>query len=299
MVVAADTDDLALSLALRVVSLCRRLVGLVVAVEVGHDGRRLAVVVGRRLRLHQPHLLADPVELRRDLLLDQAEAHRQDGHPEQHVDSGAHHLPLVGGVLEVRRARHHVAEPDGGDGDEAEVGRLQRVPTLPNPEQQRAEENVPADDRHRDGQRHADLRLVVVFVVVVVVAHVVDEHRGRLLRLVRVLPRLGRLTARAERRYRLDAVARPAAAAAAAAELGVDEAEDVGEDGPEVGETEQHERDTERGVRDAHQPAPEGLRRDVAVTCQTHGRRQAYRLGGGKQTLALRGRTVVRVGRRK
>ena len=60
-------------------------------------------------------------------------------------------------------------------------------------------------------------------------------------------------------------------AAAAAADLRVDEAEDVSEDVAEVGETEQHERDAERRVSDAHEAAPERLRRDVAVACGTTG----------------------------
>ena len=56
-------------------------------------------------------------------------------------------------------------------------------------------------------------------------------------------------------------------ATAAAAYLGVDEAEHVGEDVAEVGQAQQHERDTQGGVGDADETAPERLRRDVTVAC--------------------------------
>ena len=230
-----------------------------------------------RVLLHETNLLADPTKLGCDLLLDETEAHGQDGHAEQHVDGRADHLPLVAGVLEVGRTGHDVAESDRRDCDEAEVGRLQRVPAFPHAEQQRPHEDIPGDDGHGDRERHADLSAVVV-VVVFVVIH--DERSFRvgsvvaLLRLVRILPRLGAATATAarhQRRHGLDPVGRAAMAAAAAADLRVDEAEHVGEDVAQVGETQQHEGDAERGVGDTHQASPERLRRNVAVACGVTG----------------------------
>lgn len=56
-------------------------------------------------------------------------------------------------------------------------------------------------------------------------------------------------------------------ATAAAADLGVDKPEDVGEDVSDVRKTQQHQRDPEQRVRNADQTAPECLRRDMTVTC--------------------------------
>ena len=55
-------------------------------------------------------------------------------------------------------------------------------------------------------------------------------------------------------------------AASAAADFGVDEAEDVGHQRAEVGETHQHDRYADERVAHAHQSTPERLRRDVTVT---------------------------------
>ena len=226
-----------------------------------------------RVLLHETDLLADPTELGCDLLLYETEAHGQDGHAEQHVDGRADHLPLVAGVLEISRAGHDVAESDSRDGDEAEVGSLQRVPAFPHAEQERPHEDVPRDDSHGDRERHADLSALVVVVVFVVVHHQRSFRVGSvvaLLCLVRILPRLGAsasTAARRQRRHGLDAVGRTAMTAAAAADLRVDEAEHVGQDVAQVGETQQHERDAEGGVGDTHEAAPERLRRNVAVAC--------------------------------
>lgn len=56
------------------------------------------------------------------------------------------------------------------------------------------------------------------------------------------------------------------AAAGAAADLGVDEAKDVGEDITNVGQTQQHEGDPQHCVGDAHQAAPDGLGCDVTIS---------------------------------
>ena len=178
----------------------------------GVDGRRLFRVDRRRLDdslvrlsfllvcllLHDADLFADPPELGRYLLLYETEAHGQDGHAEEHVDGRPDHLPLVAGVLEVGRAGYNVAEADRRDGDETKVGRLQRVPPFPYPEQQRPHEYVAGDYRHGDGEWHADLAPVFVFVVLVIV----DDQRAfrvgcvaALLRFVGVLPCLGTATA--------------------------------------------------------------------------------------------------------
>ena len=112
-------------------------------------------------------LLSDPAALGDDLVLHEGEAHGQDGHAEHDVDGAQEQLGLSLRVLEVG-AGHDVAEADGGERDEAEVGGLQPVPAFPQPEQHRAAEDVAADDDHGDGQRHRDLFLVQVVVVIVI-----------------------------------------------------------------------------------------------------------------------------------
>ena len=59
----------------------------------------------------------------------------------------------------------------------------------------------------------------------------------------------------------------PTLAAAAAADLGVDESEDVRQDVPDVGQAQQHERDAQHSVGDAHQTSPHRLGGDVAIPC--------------------------------
>ena len=48
----------------------------------------------------------------------------------------------------------------------------------------------------------------------------------------------------------------------------VDEAEDVRHDVTDVGQAEQHERDAQRRVGDAHQTSPKRLWSDVAIACK-------------------------------
>lgn len=65
------------------------------------------------------------------LLLHQVEAHGDDGHP-QHQVHGAEdeiHVQLLG--RENLVAGHDVAEADGAQRDEAEVGAVQEAPVLP------------------------------------------------------------------------------------------------------------------------------------------------------------------------
>ena len=126
------------------------------------------------LLVQDAELLPDPAALGDDLVLHQREAHGQDGHAEQHVHRPQQQLGLSLRVLEVG-AWHDISEADGGEGDEAEVGGLQPVPPLPQPEQHGPAEDVAADDDHGDGQRHRDVLLVQVVVVVVVVAVVVQD----------------------------------------------------------------------------------------------------------------------------
>ena len=55
---------------------------------------------------------------------------------------------LVGPCL-----RHEVPEPDGGQGNEAEVGRVQEAPVLPLGEEEGAAEDVADDQDAADPQR--------------------------------------------------------------------------------------------------------------------------------------------------
>lgn len=56
--------------------------------------------------------------------------------------------------------------------------------------------------------------------------------------------------------------------AAAAADLGVYESKYVGQDLPDIGQTEQHEGNPQHGIGYTHQAPPESFGRDVSVPCK-------------------------------
>ena len=93
------------------------------------------------------------------MLLHEVHAHGEQSHAEDAVGDGEHHLH--GGdrvVLEAveRLDRSVVAEADGGQGDEAEVGGSGGRPALPGGEEDRADEDE-AEDEHEvdhDGDHH-------------------------------------------------------------------------------------------------------------------------------------------------
>jgi len=96
------------------------------------------------------------------LLLDERERHGDQDQAEQQVAAAGDQLQLP--VLRVRAlerlAGHQVAEPDGGQGDEAEVSAVDERPALPSGEHRRAQAYVA--EQHEKNQRdgHAGRRVV-------------------------------------------------------------------------------------------------------------------------------------------
>jgi len=96
------------------------------------------------------------------LLLDQRERHGDQHQPEQQVAAARDHLQLA--VLRVRAlerfAGHQVAEPDGGQRDEAEVRAVDERPALPRGEHGRAHAYVAGQHEQHQRDRHAGRRAV-------------------------------------------------------------------------------------------------------------------------------------------
>ena len=99
-----------------------------------------------------------------NLLLDQVDAHRHDGHAQQKVDGPKHdlgiRLPLrhrgVGHVVDVRVPGHKVAKADGHETSEAKVGPIQDAPALPGGEDDSAAEDVGDKDKEAGGDSRGE-----------------------------------------------------------------------------------------------------------------------------------------------
>ena len=92
--------------------------------------------------LDDPEALPDLSDVVDDLFLDQVEAHGQERYPEEEVDRAEGDADVdVLAFLDVL-GRHEVPEPDGGQSDEAEVGRVEELPSLPAGEEKGAAEDV-------------------------------------------------------------------------------------------------------------------------------------------------------------
>lgn len=88
-----------------------------------------------------------------DLLLDEVEAHGQQRYSEQQVQR-AEPYAQPGIVTLHALSRHEVAEPNGGQRDEAEVRRVGKIPVLPTLEQERAHDDVADHQQHAQPYRH-------------------------------------------------------------------------------------------------------------------------------------------------
>lgn len=98
----------------------------------------------------------------------QTEAHCDDSHPENdvqrhedelEVDKSAEELILVHDLISIdldRVSRNHVTEPDGGEGDEAEVEAVQERPSLPLAKEDRAPADVAYHHDDAQGYRNGD-----------------------------------------------------------------------------------------------------------------------------------------------
>ena len=87
--------------------------------------------------------------------LDQLEAHGQQSETEEQVERAGHSLRLVSPGVGLE-ARNDVAEADGGEGDEAEVGAVEVAPVFPQREENGAQVYVARhhDETHRDRHAH-------------------------------------------------------------------------------------------------------------------------------------------------
>ena len=113
--------------------------------------------------VEESQLLAQRSELVARLLLNQIEAHRDERQPEEDVEGAEDELLLPRPAVEAR-ARHVVAEADGRQRDEAEVGADQVVPVvLPQREQHGAAEDVARDEDQTDVDGHANVLVVLRF----------------------------------------------------------------------------------------------------------------------------------------
>lgn len=115
----------------------------------------------RRL-FQQAHETGRVPALGHHLLLDQRERHGDQHQAEQQVTAARDQLQLA--VLRVgaleRLAGHQVAEPDGGQRDEAEVRAVDERPSLPGGEHSRAQANVADQHEQHEGHGHAWRRRV-------------------------------------------------------------------------------------------------------------------------------------------
>ena len=109
----------------------------------------------RDLVAKQPEATTEAAELVGCLLLHQAEAHGHERHAEDEIQRAGDHL--LRAVRVEAGARHVVAEADGGQRDEAEVGGDERVPALGQREQERSEHDVADHEQQADADRHAHL----------------------------------------------------------------------------------------------------------------------------------------------
>lgn len=128
--------------------------------------RRLLQGVGLRARprrlFQQAHEAGGVPALGHHLLLDERERHGDQHQAEQQVAAARDQLQLA--VLRVgaleRLAGHQVAEPDGGQRDEAEVRAVDERPSFPGGEHGRAQTDVADQHEQHEGHRHARRRRV-------------------------------------------------------------------------------------------------------------------------------------------
>ena len=101
-------------------------------------------------------LTSEALNLHEDLLLHEVEAHSQQGHTHQQVNSANDEFAingivvLVTGALVQRVTRHEIAETDGQETGEAEVGPVDIAPAFPD-----AEEHSTADHEDQHHQKAA------------------------------------------------------------------------------------------------------------------------------------------------
>lgn len=119
------------------------------------------VRLGGRL-LEEAHVAGHVPALGHHLFLDERERHGDEDEPEQQVPAAGDQLQLP--VLRVgaleRLAGHQVAEPDGGQRDEAKVRAVNERPALPGSEHGGAQAYVTEQHEQYQGDGHAGWRRV-------------------------------------------------------------------------------------------------------------------------------------------
>lgn len=110
-----------------------------------------------------------------DFLLDEVEAHGQQRDAEQQVQRTEPYAQIgVFALVDHPLGGHEVAEPDGGQRDEAEVRRVRELPILPAPEQERAHDDVADHQQHAQPYGHG-LDVIRIIVIELVRVRVVVE----------------------------------------------------------------------------------------------------------------------------
>jgi len=252
-----------------------------------HDHAGVLAVLVLVLRPQPPPAAAPPAVARHggQFVLEQLETHGHHGHADQYVTGRHEHGHVLGGL---DAAGHQVAETDGAQAGETEIGALQQRPPLELLVDERAQRHVRRD--HGQRQQHGNAFLSVAAVatrraggrgvsvggrardgfelvpmtVIVTAAHVIAGHRvGR-----RTLAAAGSALSAAP-------VVPVTPVAGRTAQSRVDAPKVLGQRLAHRGQVQQHERYADQRVHDRHHPAPHRLRRHVPVTCNTDGDNQS------------------------